>query len=71
MGSSTLSSSNKPTSFLAGCVQELKKVRWPNKSEVVKSTLVVMFTVVFLSVFLYIVNNSLGFLLRKLVIGNE
>ena len=66
-----MSSSNKPTSFLAGCVKELRKVRWPSRSEVVKSTWVVIFTVVFLSVYLYAVNSGLVFLLRKLVVGDE
>ena len=43
----------KATSFLKECRQELEKVQWPTREEVVNSTMVVLATVVFFSVFLY------------------
>ncbi len=43
----------KATSFLKECRQELEKVQWPTREEVVNSTMVVLATVIFFSIFLY------------------
>jgi len=39
--------------FLKECRAELEKVIWPSKDEVVKSTVVVLITVLFFSIFLF------------------
>ncbi len=39
--------------FLKECRAELEKVHWPSKDEVVKSTIIVLFTVLVFSMFLF------------------
>ena len=40
-------------SFLAGCREELRKVVWPDREEVINSTVVVLIAVTIVSVFLF------------------
>ncbi|EPG73421.1 preprotein translocase, SecE subunit [Leptospira broomii serovar Hurstbridge str. 5399] len=40
--------------FIQECREELKKVQWPNRQEVVQSTFVVLATVLFFSTFLFL-----------------
>jgi preprotein translocase subunit SecE len=47
------------TGFFRGSVQELKKVRWPGRQEMVNYTLVVLLTVVILSVFFFIIDSGI------------
>jgi len=44
----------KATSFLQECRAELEKVQWPTREEVFNSTIVVLFTVVIFSLFLFV-----------------
>ncbi len=44
-------------SFLQECKVELEKVQWPAREEVVSSTLVVLFTVVVFSLFLFVTDS--------------
>jgi len=43
--------------FLQECKVELEKVQWPTREEVVNSTLVVLFTVIVFSMFLFITDS--------------
>lgn len=46
---------------------ELKKVHWPKKEEVKKYTVVVIATVAFFSVAIYLIDSGLGFVISKLI----
>ncbi|SEN60142.1 preprotein translocase subunit SecE [Lihuaxuella thermophila] len=50
--------------FFRGSVQELKKVRWPSRQEMVSYTLVVIVTVVILAVFFFLIDTGLISLLN-------
>jgi preprotein translocase subunit SecE len=43
--------------FLKECKAELEKVNWPTKDEVIKSTGVVLVTVIIFSLFLFITDS--------------
>ncbi|MCB1140818.1 MAG: preprotein translocase subunit SecE [Leptospiraceae bacterium] len=43
--------------FLKECRAELEKVNWPSKDEVIKSTGVVLVTVVIFSLFLFVTDS--------------
>jgi preprotein translocase subunit SecE len=47
------------TGFFRGSVQELKKVRWPNRQEMVNYTLVVLLTVLVLSIFFFVIDSGI------------
>ncbi|EPG64208.1 preprotein translocase subunit SecE [Leptospira wolffii] len=44
--------------FIQECREELKKVQWPNRQEVVQSTFVVLGTVLFFSAFLFLSDTA-------------
>ncbi|GAA0380830.1 preprotein translocase subunit SecE [Bacillus horti] len=46
---------------------ELKKVRWPNRKELVSYTLVVLTTVVLIAIFFTIIDSGLSELLRVIL----
>lgn len=48
---------------------ELKKVRWPNRKELISYTTVVMATVTFVAVFFAIVDIGISFLI-ELILGS-
>ncbi|MBA4495873.1 preprotein translocase subunit SecE [Paenactinomyces guangxiensis] len=50
--------------FFRGSVQELKKVRWPNRKEMVSYTLVVLITVVLLTIFFFIIDLGIAELVK-------
>lgn len=50
--------------FFRGSVQELKKVRWPSRPEMVNYTLVVIITVALLSIFFFIIDLGIGELVK-------
>ena len=52
----------KTTTFIQECKVELEKVQWPSREEVVNSTIVVLFTVIFFSLFLLIIWQALSLL---------
>lgn len=45
--------------FFRGSVQELKKVRWPNRQEMFNYTVVVLLTVILLAVFFFVVDAGI------------
>jgi preprotein translocase subunit SecE len=51
--------------FLKECRAELEKVSWPSKEEVVKSTGVVLVTVIFFSLFIFVTDSLFVWLLKK------
>jgi len=46
---------------------ELKKVTWPAKKETIASTSVVLILVFIIAIFLFIVDQGLSFLIRKIL----
>mgnify|MGYP000874986685 FL=1 len=50
--------------FVKESREELKKVTWPDKDEVTSLTIVVMVTLVFVSVFLWLVDTVLGEIIK-------
>ncbi|MDQ0340171.1 preprotein translocase subunit SecE [Caldalkalibacillus uzonensis] len=59
----------KTGTFFRDCWLELKKVRWPNRKEMVNYTLVVIVTVAFVTVYFAIIDLGLSRLLQ-LFFGN-
>ncbi|WP_078130436.1 preprotein translocase subunit SecE [Leptospira alexanderi] len=47
----------KVTTFIQECKAELEKVQWPTREEVVYSTVVVLVTVFFFSIFLFFADS--------------
>ncbi|WP_078551154.1 preprotein translocase subunit SecE [Bacillus alkalicellulosilyticus] len=54
--------------FLRGVGAELKRVSWPTRKELTRYTLVVIGTVIFISVFFWIVDTGISGLIR-LILG--
>lgn len=50
--------------FFADSWSELKKVKWPNRKELISYTLVVLFTVAFVTVYFYVLDLGISELLR-------
>lgn len=51
-------------SFFTDSWAELKKVKWPSRKEMITYTLVVMGTVIFVTVYFYILDLGISELLR-------
>lgn len=51
-------------SFFSDCWSELKKVKWPSRKEMISYTLVVLFTVAFVTVYFYVLDLGISELLR-------
>ncbi|KFZ39834.1 MULTISPECIES: preprotein translocase subunit SecE [Thermoactinomyces] len=45
--------------FFRGSIQELKKVRWPNRQEMFNYTVVVLLIVILLAVFFFVVDAGI------------
>ncbi|WP_124726384.1 preprotein translocase subunit SecE [Staphylospora marina] len=50
--------------FFRGSVQELKKVKWPTRQELVSSTAVVLIITLLLSIFFFVVDSGIYHLVR-------
>lgn len=59
LGRGIRKSFNGTVGFFRGSVQELKKVKWPNRQEMVNYTLVVLITVFLLAVFFFIIDSGI------------
>lgn len=57
----------KSANFFRDGWQELKKVRWPNRKELVNYTLVVLCTVVIIAIFFTIIDKGLSELLNLIL----
>ncbi|MGI6225482.1 MAG: preprotein translocase subunit SecE [Peptococcales bacterium] len=53
--------------YVKGSWSELKKVHWPNKSELVTYTSVVLVAVVIVSAMIWVVDSALSFVLELLI----
>ena len=53
--------------FLNETKNELKKVTWPPRKEAVASTVVVLVIVFIIALFLFLVDQGLSFLIRKVL----
>ncbi|TVY06601.1 preprotein translocase subunit SecE [Paenibacillus cremeus] len=51
-------------SFFTDSWSELKKVKWPSRKEMISYTLVVLFTVAFVTVYFYVLDLGISELLR-------
>ncbi|AIG24572.1 preprotein translocase subunit SecE [Brevibacillus sp. 7WMA2] len=54
-------------SFLKDVVSELKKVRWPNRKELVSYTTVVVLAITFLAVFMFVVDFGISELIGLII----
>ena len=52
----------KKESWFKGVVSEFKKVRWPNKKEMVKYSIATILFIIFFAVFFYLIDILLAFL---------
>ncbi|GBF12021.1 preprotein translocase subunit SecE [Tepidibacillus infernus] len=55
--------------FIRDGIRELKKVRWPNRKELVSYTTIVVSTVVFVTVFFFVVDLGISSLLQLIGLG--
>ena len=53
--------------FFRESKEELNKVTWPNREEVTSFTIVVVVTVVVISVFLWVIDSGLMFLIKMVM----
>lgn len=51
-------------SFFSDSWAELKKVKWPNRKEMISYTIVVVFTVVFVTIYFFILDILISELVR-------
>ena len=57
----------KALQFIRESREELRKVTWPSRDEVTSFTVVVVITVIFMSVFLWIVDTGLMALIKTVM----
>ncbi len=57
----------KITQFIREVKTELKKVTWPPRKETIASTSVVIVLVFIIALFLFIVDQGLSFIIRKIL----
>jgi len=53
--------------FMREVQAEAKKVVWPERKEAIQSTLMVLVMVVFVALFLWIIDSLLGWLVQKVI----
>ena len=53
--------------FIKEVKQELKKVTWPNRREVINSTIVVLIATAVITIFLYVVDIGLDRFVRMII----
>ncbi len=59
----------KVKKFLRGVKSELKKVNWPNKSQLISYTMVVIVTVVLITAFIVAVDLVFSNLIRNFILN--
>lgn len=59
----------RSTDYFRGVWSELKKVRWPNRKELISYTIVVFVTVAFISVFFAVLDMGLSQLVGFILPG--
>ena len=58
---------DKITEFMNGVTKEMKKVTWPTKDELKDSTMVVIFSTIVLSLFVFVVDFAFTKVLQVLL----
>jgi preprotein translocase subunit SecE len=53
--------------FMREVQAETKKVVWPDRKEAIQATLMVVVMVLFIALFLWVVDSSLSWLVRKVI----
>jgi len=53
--------------FIREVRAEAKKVVWPERSEAIQTTIMVLVMVVFIALFLWLVDSTLGWLVQKVI----
>jgi len=53
--------------FMREVQAEAKKVVWPERKEAIQSTLMVLVMVVFVALFLWLIDSLLGWLVQKVI----
>lgn len=53
--------------FMSEVKVEAKKVTWPERRETLQSTLMVFIMVIFIALFLWLVDSSLSWLVRQVI----
>ncbi|CCF16400.1 preprotein translocase, SecE subunit [Brevibacillus laterosporus GI-9] len=66
-GGSNMNIFSRTGSFLKDVVSELKKVRWPNRKELVSYTTVVVLAITFLAVFMFVVDFGISELIGLII----
>lgn len=59
----------KVIQFLKESRSELKKVSWPNWDDVSRSTTIVFAVVILFTIFIYLVDKVISFLMERLLMG--
>lgn len=54
----------KPLKFLKEVSTEMKRVSWPNRKELTRYTIVVVFTVIFIAIYFAIADYGISSLIR-------
>ncbi|MGI6649946.1 MAG: preprotein translocase subunit SecE [Bacillota bacterium] len=57
---------NRSTGYLRNVVAELKKVHWPNRKELITYTGVVLVSVAFVAMLIWLVDSALSVLIEEL-----
>jgi len=55
---------NNPLGFLKGTIEELKKVTWPTKKEIISNTTVVLIAVAFCATLIWVIDTFFSFVFR-------
>ncbi|OEF96460.1 preprotein translocase subunit SecE [Vulcanibacillus modesticaldus] len=60
---------NSVVNFIREGVKELKKVRWPNRKELVAYSNIVIWTVVFITIFFFVIDLGISLILQLFGFG--
>jgi len=55
---------NNPLGFIKGTIEELKKVTWPTKKEIINNTMVVLIAVVFCATLIWVIDVFFSYVFR-------
>jgi preprotein translocase subunit SecE len=58
---------NRVSSFTGDVRSELRKVTWPNRKEIYGTTIVVLVTVFFFGIYLFLVDSALQVIISRII----
>lgn len=64
LGRGIRSSVSGTTGFFRGSIQELKKVRWPGRKDMINYTMVVLITVIVITLFFFVIDMGIAKLVQ-------